>query len=250
MQTTISIVSHGHSRDIISLLNSLNSYRGIFRLKLILTLNAPELESAPDGYLKNVSVWPITIIRNKYRKGFAENHNFALMHADPGVWCVMNPDIQLQQPSFELMLEAIVKPRVGLVFPKQLSADGELLDYQRALVTPWALLKRYAARSTSITHRVDWVSGCFMAFPSSVYQQLNGFDEKYFLYCEDVDICLRLQLAGYKMVEADFSIIHDTRRGTLKKWDHFKWHVSSLLKLWCSRVFWVYLWNRHKIRQR
>jgi N-acetylglucosaminyl-diphospho-decaprenol L-rhamnosyltransferase len=250
MLFTISIVSHGHSDELMLILRDFNAYTGSDSLQIFLTLNAPELESLSDESLKAASVWPITIFKNKSKKGFAENHNIAFSGAASGIWCVLNPDVRIPEASFSSICNALTTQGLSLVFPTQINVIGRILDYKRELVTPWSLFKRYFFRSKPNVQHVDWVSGCFMAFPSSVYQQLKGFDEKYFLYCEDVDICLRLQLAGYKMVEADFSIIHDTRRGTLKKWDHFKWHVSSLLKLWCSRAFWAYLWNRNKIRRR
>jgi N-acetylglucosaminyl-diphospho-decaprenol L-rhamnosyltransferase len=247
---TISIVSHGHSETLLNTLRDLNFCTGSHSLQVFVTWNAPELEAVSEEFLKATSTWPITIFKNKSRKGFAENHNAALSSAAPGIWCVLNPDIRIFKESLLTIGDALLEKATGLVFPEQISPSDEVLDYKRELVTPWSLFKRYIFQSRNEVQYVDWVSGCFMAFRSEVFSELGGFDEKYFLYCEDVDICLRLQLAGYKMAEADFSIIHDTRRGTLKKWDHFKWHVSSLLKLWCSRVFWAYLWNRHNIRQR
>lgn len=250
MLFTISIVSHGHSKVILSALNDISKCAGSNKIEILLTLNAPALETIDDQALRGVSDWPITIIKNQSKKGFSANHNAAFANASPGIWCVLNPDIRIPCADFSWICDAISSNRTGVVFPRQLAPSGQSLDYKRELVTPWSLFKRYVFRSKNNVHRVDWVNGCFMAFPSTVYQQLGGFDDKYFLYCEDVDICLRLQLAGYKMAEADFSIIHDTRRGTLKKWDHFKWHLASLLKLWCSLAFWAYLWNRHKIRQR
>jgi N-acetylglucosaminyl-diphospho-decaprenol L-rhamnosyltransferase len=250
MLITISIVSHGHGDKVRLILNDINRYKGPANLKVFLTLNAPELESIGDLALHEKTIWPIETIRNSHKRGFAKNHNSAFSNAELGIWCVLNPDIRFEAEDLAKSLDALSHDNVGMVFPCQSSPSGETLDFQRELVTPWSLFKRYVFRSKPEAQRVDWVSGCFMAFRSDVFQKLGGFDEKYFLYCEDVDICLRLQLAGYKMAEADFSIIHDTRRSTLKKWDHFKWHVSSLLKLWCSRVFWVYWWNRHKIRQR
>ena len=241
MQITLSIVSHGHCEVIRALLTDLNAYTGAHALSLLLTLNAPQLEKVAETELLRLSHWPLTIIRNSSPLGFAENHNSAFKQAEAGIWCVINPDIRLDASQMDGLLAALSEAQAGMAYPRQISPAGAALDFVRKLVTPWSLFKRYVGRSSEDPIQPDWVSGCFMAFRSEVYQELGGFDEKYFLYCEDVDICLRLQLAGYKMVEADFSIVHDTRRGTLKKFDHFKWHVSSLLKLWCSRTFWAYL---------
>jgi N-acetylglucosaminyl-diphospho-decaprenol L-rhamnosyltransferase len=84
---------------------------------------------------------------------------------------------------------------------------------------------------------VDWISGAFMMFKSSAFRKLGGFDERYFMYCEDVDICLRLQLAGYKLVRADATVTHHTQRRTLKNLQHLVWHVRSLLRLWNSAPY-------------
>jgi GT2 family glycosyltransferase len=248
MHVTLSIVSHGHSDVLRGLLADLNAYSGAHILDLIITLNAPELETATELELKQLCKFKLTVLKNSSTKGFAANHNLALVHASEGVWCVINPDIRLDVAHLDSLMASVTPKYVGLAHPRQQSPSGQKLEYARALVTPLSLLKRYVGSHLDQPNKPDWVSGCFMAFRSEVYQELGGFDEKYFLYCEDVDICLRLQLAGYKMVEADFSIVHDTRRGTLKKFDHFKWHVSSLLKLWCSGVFWAYLSNRHRIK--
>ncbi len=76
-----------------------------------------------------------------------------------------------------------------------------------------------------------------MAFKSTVFRELGGFDERYFMYCEDVDICLRMQLAGYSLARADATVIHHTQRQTLKNLKHLAWHIRSLLRLWNSAAY-------------
>jgi N-acetylglucosaminyl-diphospho-decaprenol L-rhamnosyltransferase len=249
-KTTLSIVSHGHASFILDMLHELTEPIRSSSYQIIITINTPEIGLEKLKRFVENSGLKVLFIENRSLHGFGKNHNAAFKHAEPGLWCVVNPDIKILYAQIQKLDSALAQNDVGLVFSKQVAPNGKKLDYRRELVTPWSLVKRYLMRQPESPTQTDWVSGCFMAFRSEVYQKLGGFDEKFFLYCEDVDICLRLQLAGYKMFEADFSIIHDTRRGTLKKFDHFKWHVVSLLKLWCSRAFWAYLWNRHKIRQR
>ena len=129
---------------------------------------------------------------------------------------------------------------MGIAYPRQVDASLKLLDFERKLVTPAALWGRYIRRrryQPQANAPVDWVSGAFMAFKSSVFQSLGGFDECYFMYCEDVDICLRAQLAGYQLAKADIAVIHHTRRSTLKSRQHLKWHLRSLLRLWGSESY-------------
>jgi len=68
---------------------------------------------------------------------------------------------------------------------------------------------------------------------------MGGFDERYFMYCEDVDLCLRLRLAGLRLVRAPVSVVHAGRGASRRSAVHLAWHVRSLLRLWCSRSFWA-----------
>jgi GT2 family glycosyltransferase len=74
-------------------------------------------------------------------------------------------------------------------------------------------------------------------FKAKVFDRLQGFDEGYFMYCEDTDICLRLQLAGWSMAPMGGAVRHDAQRKTGHHWGHLAWHVRSLLRLWCSDTY-------------
>jgi N-acetylglucosaminyl-diphospho-decaprenol L-rhamnosyltransferase len=86
----------------------------------------------------------------------------------------------------------------------------------------------------------DWVAGIFMFFPSQVFTEMNGFDERYFLYLEDVDLCSRLRLAGYKIVlDPRVLVIHNARRDSHANWQYFKWHIFSGMRFFSSTIFWA-----------
>ena len=77
----------------------------------------------------------------------------------------------------------------------------------------------------------DWVAGMFMLFPADAYRLVNGFDERYFMYLEDVDICRRLNKNGLRVLYSDaVEIVHDGQFASRKNLRHFFWHVSSLLR--------------------
>ena len=110
-------------------------------------------------------------------------------------------------------------------------------DFERDLPTRTAILKRRFAAASGGSHtpaRAQWASGAFIAFNSAAFRGIAGFDERYFMYCEDVDICLRLQLAGYQLARADTTVVHHAKRQSLKNFRHLAWHVCSLLRLWNS----------------
>jgi N-acetylglucosaminyl-diphospho-decaprenol L-rhamnosyltransferase len=237
---TISIVSHGYGHLLADLLQDLNAQLGLASCAVMITWNAPELETVDEQALVASCVWPVSFVRHAQRQGFAENHNQAFANAAEGVWAVLNPDVRLGADWALKSMEALADAGAGLAFPRQQDAQGQAQDYKRGLVTPWALVARHVLKIRKKAKRVDWVSGCCVAFRSKVYRQLGGFDERYFLYCEDVDICLRVQLLGYRLAELDCAVLHDARRATLKNGQHFRWHVRSLLRLWCSKAFWLY----------
>ena len=82
-----------------------------------------------------------------------------------------------------------------------------------------------------------------MVWRAKAFAAVGGFDERYFMYCEDTDICLRLQLAGWHMREAPVTVVHDARRHTGRDWRHLRWHMASVWRLWSSAAFWRYVFR-------
>lgn len=71
----------------------------------------------------------------------------------------------------------------------------------------------------------------FMLFPRTVYEQLGGFDETYFLYYEDVDLCARLRKLGYRVGYcADVSVVHDARRASHSNLSYLRRHLASMAR--------------------
>ena len=77
-----------------------------------------------------------------------------------------------------------------------------------------------------------------MVFPAPVFQQLNGFDERYFLYYEDVDICTRLNLAGYDVkLCSDVVVQHDAQCKSHSDPAYLKLHLKSMMRYFFSPPF-------------
>ena len=263
---TLSVVSHHHRGQVQTLLAQLaKAPAGLFD-KIIVTLNVPE---APPDWVDP----RLHVVRNDKPRGFGANHNHAFSLCESLYFCVVNPDIELVacpeagkpvngrsaaeiaavdvgqtvKTIFDTLaqtLSAPGAPEPGVAYPAQCRANGSRLDYARTLVTPAALLARrlkWFAATKNSSAAPDWASGAFLVFKSPVFAALGGFDERYFMYCEDVDICLRLQLAGYSLAEAHTTVTHHAQHRTLKSGQHLAWHVRSLLRLWRSSAYHQYL---------
>lgn len=234
---TVSIVSHGQRALVESLLFDLARLRPPLLAHLIVTRNRPEpaIEIPPDLDL------PITIIENDESASFGANHNSAFRACETDWFVIMNPDIRLLEDPFPALLAA-TGPGVGLVAPHVLEPDGRLADSARELVT----LPRLIARKLSFEHQGPdahpaWFAGMFLAVHRKAYTEIGGFDEGYHMYCEDVDLCARLRLAGWTLRLAEHArVVHDAQRASRRSLRHMGWHLASLWRLWTSSAFWRY----------
>lgn len=204
-------------------------------LEIILTFNIPEsLSSIPNDL-----PYPVRLIENVTPKGFGANHNAAFMVASGEWFCVMNPDIRLPQNPFPALIEKLSEPSVGIAAPAVLSSQGVIEDSVRHFPTPFSLLRkaagkddgRYSYMLDTPAFKADWVAGMFMLFRAEDFRHVGGFDEGFFLYYEDVDICSRLGRMGRQVVVCPTAkVIHDAQRTSRHNLRYMRWHVSSLLR--------------------
>lgn len=230
----VSIVSHGHAPHIQPLLRQLARSCGASVTRVVLTLNIPEPETA---YAAPPGGWPfaLQLVRNAAPLGFGTNHNRALAGAPERFVCVLNPDVQLlaqEGDAMAALCRAAAGAGAGIAYPVQVDADGVEQDSRRELTTPLSLLQRRLLRRRQ--RRCDWVNAACVLLPAQVWHAVAGFDERFFMYCEDVDLSLRVQLAGWRLVAAPVRIVHAGQRASGRQWSHFKWHVQSLWRLWRS----------------
>lgn len=231
----VSIVSHGHAAQVQPLLEQLARLDPAGRpARVVLTHNIPEQDPTAPA-----QGWPfaLRITRNAAPQGFGANHNQALAGAPEDFFCVLNPDVQLLagEPVFEQLVQACGEAGVGCAYPVQVDALGRLQDSERELPTPLALWRRRALGREE--RRVDWVNAACIMLPAEVWHAIGGFDSRYFMYCEDVDLCLRLQLAGWRLRRVDARLIHAGQRASSRDWRHLAWHLRALARLWTSDAY-------------
>ena len=237
---TVSVVSHGHGEQVMQLLCKLQALCPVHVGHVVLTINVPEPTLQAQVQARQWA-FELTLLQNPQPKGFGANHNAAFRHSRRDYFCVLNPDIDFDVDPFADLILRLTDPLAGCSFPVQVDAAGCLQDHARSVPSPVALLQRYnplgVARQVRGLSTPDWVNGAFMLFRAGVYKCLGGFDERYFMYCEDVDICLRLQLAGYGLSRSSMQVTHAAHRSSRVNVRHLAWHVVSLLRLWTSEPY-------------
>jgi hypothetical protein len=245
---SISVISHMQMDLIDNLLHDIHKHCRASSLEFILTLNLDEeLPVTIDNYW-----FPIRIIRNKKPHGFAANHNQAFSQATGQFFCVMNPDIRLNDNPFPALLTCLQDSCAGVAAPVVLDEDGNMEDSARYFPTPFKILCKAFGKCKGSDYVVtdemifpDWVGGMFMVFPSELFKQLNGFDQKFFLYYEDVDLCARLRLSGYVVVLCPTArVVHQARRSSHQNFKYLRWHMVSMLRFFCSSVFLQTCWRK------
>lgn len=238
---SISVVSHGQMTLVRQLMDDLQIHCGGQALELILTLNIPEVLDFDCHDFP----FPISIIRNERPKGFGANHNQAFQTSHGDFFCVLNPDIRLTSNPFDALFNCLSASNIGVGAPKILGPAGQVEDSARLFPTFTKILRKVVSKVWTSDYLlqespidVDWVGGMFMLFPRSVFEKINGFNERYFLYYEDVDLCARLNLAGMRVVvNPSVSVVHHARHSSHRNLKYLRWHVGSLLRFLTSSEY-------------
>lgn len=235
---TLSVVSHGHGGEVLQLLGDIAAHSADAVEEVIVTLNLPEPELAAALASRP---WPfrVRVLPNPQAQGYGANHNAAFAQCRTPYFGVLNPDIRFGADPFAALLQRLQDERVGCAYPLQACGADAPRDPARDLPTPGALLRRHLRPGSDRQPRSpDWVNGAFMVFRAPVFARLNGFDTGYFMYCEDVDICLRLQELGLVLEAApEVVVTHRAAHASRRRVRHLAWHLRSLWRLWGSAVY-------------
>jgi len=159
--------------------------------------------------------------------GFAHANNRALETVDASWVLFLNPDTEIREGSFRQLLDALdERPDVGVVGVAQISAEGALFpsagyapDALRALgdavATPWLRpprrLRQHELRTARYAREFacDWSVGSFLLVRRETLESTGYFDERFFLYHEEIDLCTRARAAGWRIVHLpSMTIVH------------------------------------------
>jgi len=247
-EISLSVVSHGQIQLVAALLQDLATHCRETSLDVILTLNVPEELPASLDQLP----YPLQVLRNTTPLGFGENHNQAFQHAKSPFFCVINPDIRIDSDIFQSFINSLKSSDVGVVAPLIVNSSGAIEDSARKFPTPLKIICKLFGGCRGQDYQIgsqplepDWVGGMFMVFRCDTYAALGGFNQKFFLYYEDVDLCARIRLKGLRVVMIPgVRATHLARRSSHGSAAYSMMHLRSMTRFFMSKVFLKVMWHR------
>ena len=163
----------------------------------------------------------VTVIRAGRNLGFAAGANLGAQRCGSARILFLNPDARIMPGAIDLAADFLDNhPGVGIVGPFLVDGQG---DWQPSagrfsvlghLLLDTSLLRR----PPGTTRLVDWVHGAFMLMPRTLFEGLGGFDERFFMYGEDMDLCARAREAGFMTaIVAEARVVHyGNRSGAIR----------------------------------
>ena len=208
----------------------------------------------------------IVYIKAERNGGFGYGHNLAInkfAHLSD-YFLICNPDIDFDSKELNKLLEVAKSSRAGLYSPKIIYPDGTDQFGQRLLPTPLNLFARrflpdyfskklddkYLLKAFIVDKpaSIPNVSGSFMLFKSSCLLELDGFDERYFMYMEDIDISRRCAVKFGVLYVPSAYVIHEHQQASYKNKSLLKAHIISAIKYF-NKWGWVFDRQRKKINR-
>lgn len=244
------VISHGQAGLIQTLLKSLSQHdiKNVNEIVLIDNLS-DQVTQIPNNYPV-----PISQIVNSSPDGFAANINKAFKEVSEPYFCLVNPDVEFVAPVFPKLINKIQTTGIDIISVLLVDSDGEIQDSFRSVPNPFELIRRYFIGKTSISLAKgseliypQWLAAIFMLMRSDTFRKLGGFDEKYYLYFEDVDFGCRARSAGYKIaVDTTCKLIHHPRRASRKNLKYLGHHIRSAIKFYFSSVYREFILSKKK----
>ena len=208
------------------------------KLYLIDNSNSNKLEA----FFKSPEIENLFVGKNI---GFGAAHNLVLNKISSNFHLILNPDIVFSPGVISSLIAALHEnPNVAFVTPKVQYPSIKLQYICRKHPTLFGLLNRklkiskehffnreYRYRDLQKPFYPDFIHGCFMLFKTTDLLNLKGFDERFFLYMEDADICRRIDEIGKKkLYYPKVEIIHHHEQGSSRSIKLFIIHASSAIK--------------------
>ena len=180
--------------------------------------------------------------------GYGRAHNIALRESAyyrTEFHLVTNSDIRVKAEDIDAMHDwMLANPQVGQLMPKVVNPDGSQQFLAKRLPSPvdvfgrrflpaWMTAKRnrrYELRDLDLTRPVNapYLSGCFMLLRTTAAVEAGLFDERFFMYPEDMDLTRRIHRNWLTLYYPEWTIVHDHARGSYKDKRLLRIHIRNM----------------------
>jgi len=261
---TVSIVLF--KTDLDEVLNVLNTLlESKLNLLVYLVDNSPT-DKIKEGIPLNKQIEYIHTGKNL---GFGAGHNVAISKSlnNSEFHLVLNADVDFKASILNQMYDYMKEhDEIGLLAPKIYNPDGSIQYSAKLLPTPANLIIRRFIPIKSLQERMDnryefrffdfdsiievpYVMGCFMFINCKVFNKVSGFDERFFMYPEDIDLTRRIHKHAKTVYYPNVSIRHSHGKGSYKNRKLLYYHVTSMIKYF-NKWGWIFDKERKEINRK
>jgi GT2 family glycosyltransferase len=219
----IIIVSYNSRGDLENALRALTATPANVAHEIVVVDNASS-DSTP-AYVREH--WPqVRLIASESNLGFSQANNLGIRSTSSELVLLANPDTIITAAAVDRLVAIIDSlPEVAIVGPRIVDGQGRAELSFGAMISPWAELRQkilvrgndrgwppitaLVERMTRRARRVDWVSGACLLVRRTDLDQVGGFDPRFFMYAEDVDLCAAVRARGRAVFfAADPQVVH------------------------------------------
>lgn len=239
VKISVIIVNHNTGQLTVDCVKSVFAHQHATALEVIVVDNA--------SHDNSLVLWQeefgerVRVIKSLANKGFAAANNLGVKEATGAYLFFLNSDTFIKKDIFTPLSAALdVDPTLGIVAPELLTAEGQPQAYAHGdfprlsrlffgkLTAPISIQEKTPPPEPRGLSFVDWVSGAALVIRRDVLIAVQGWDEKFFMYFEDVDLCWRVKNKGYGVAVLNtISLTHFGGRSLFSSWSRQKRYYKS-----------------------
>jgi GT2 family glycosyltransferase len=253
---SISVVTYNSAAHIRNLMDSIA--HNVFGVPYHIFVVDNGSSDGTQDIVRGLGCPSVTLIESDRNRGFGGGHNMVLNRISSKYHLCVNPDVIIDSDVITDMAHYLdAHEDIGMLSPKVLNTDGTLqllpkknprLIFLIARRVNLPFLRKYRceyemADSDSEEKRdIEFCSGCFMFMRTSLFKEIEGFDERFFMYFEDADLTRRIREKARVQYNPVFSVYHCWERAGGKKLKYFLIQLVSMFRYMAK-------WREHNCRE-
>jgi GT2 family glycosyltransferase len=282
MDLSIIIVPFKARKELEVTLDAVYNSQTNYSYEVIIIDNASEdgtLELIRDQYMSRPEIAAKTRVVENKNVGFAIGNNQGMKMATGEYILLLNPDTKVDPDNFQIMLDFMkARPDIGMSTCKLLKANGDIdwasrrsepslrVSFYRLfglqkLFPKWFGAYNVLNKNVDEETQVDAIVGAYMLMTRACYEATGGFDENFFMYGEDLDLCKRARDAGFKVWYYPKTVCMHFKGQSSKKtpqralyafydamWLYYKKHYSAQYYHLMDPVVYIGIWGLYYVK--